>query len=301
MSHHERVAPAYDRYYYENYFGAGGNHEYKREEHWLSFFGSIANRIVSDIHPKTVLDAGCAMGFLVEALRDRGVEACGIDLSAYALEQVREDIKPYCSQASVTDPFTSRFDLVVCIETLEHLAPVDSEQAVANIAAFTDDVLFSSTPIHFEEASHLNVRPPEYWAELFGRYNLFRDVDYDPSSYIAPWAVRFRRRSDPPSRIVGDYERLMWHFRSESIGLRKLSIEQQRNLALASEKLELAEPELERLKSELRDVHNQLDAARKELARGLIHQVLHRALPPGSRRRERAKSIRQRLMFGRHS
>ena len=44
----------------------------RRSEWWLEFFGAIADRIISDIAPTTVLDAGCAMGFLVEALRARG-------------------------------------------------------------------------------------------------------------------------------------------------------------------------------------------------------------------------------------
>src|SRR5262249_10582784 len=156
---------------------------------WLRFFGYMAERIVSDIRPASVLDAGCAMGILVEALRDRGVEAYGIDISEYALANVREDIKAHCRLASVTEPFPDRYALITCIETLEHLPPLDSEQAVANICAHTDDVLFSSTPNNFKEVTHNNVRGVEYWAELFGRHGLYRDVDYDPSTYIAPWAV----------------------------------------------------------------------------------------------------------------
>ena len=45
-----------------------------------NFFDWIAERITRDINPKTVLDAGCAMGFLVEGLRARGVEAWGVDV-----------------------------------------------------------------------------------------------------------------------------------------------------------------------------------------------------------------------------
>lgn len=295
MGPHKRTVPAYDRFYYQNYFGEDGYQEYKREERWLAFFASIADRIVSDIGPRSVLDAGCAMGFLVEALRDRGVEAHGIDVSEYALEQVRDDIKPYCSKASVTDPLSRRYDLIVCIETLEHLAPGDSERAAANIGAFTDDLIFSSTPSHFKEVTHLNVRPPEYWAELFARYGLFHDVDYDPSTYIAPWALRFRRRMDPASRIAGDYERQLWRLRSENTSLRELSIEQQQKLALAAQNLDVVKSELG---SQLQAVQTELDAVRKELARGLTYQVLNRLLPPDSKRRERVRSIRQRLLRG---
>jgi hypothetical protein len=189
-----------------------------------------------------------------------------------------------------------RYDLIVCIETLEHLAPGDSERAAANICAFTDDLIFSSTPSHFKEVTHLNVRPPEYWAELFARYGLFHDVDYDPSTYIAPWALRFRRRTDPASRIAGDYERELWHLRSEKISLRELSIEQQRNLAVAIENLNATRSELGQVKSQLQAVQSELDAVRRKLARRLTYRVLNRLLPPHSKRRERVRSTRQWLL-----
>lgn len=285
---------AYDRFYYENY----GNDVYKRDDRWLAFFGSIADRIVSDIRPRSVLDAGCAMGFLVEALRDRGVEAYGVDVSEYALEEVREDIKPYCSRASITDPLPARYDLIVSIETLEHLTAGDSERAAANICAHTDDLVFSSTPSHFKDASHLNVRPPEYWAELFARHGLFHDVDYDPSSYIAPWAARYRRRNDPPSRVAGDLERLLWRLRSENIGLRELSAERQSDLAQAARALESRQAELDRVTRELEAVRVEIEGIRPRTVRRLLRRSLDSVLPRGSRRREVARSIRRRVAPG---
>jgi len=41
----------------------------------------------------------------VEALRDRGVEAFGIDILKYAFGEVRSDVKPYCRLASAVEPF----------------------------------------------------------------------------------------------------------------------------------------------------------------------------------------------------
>jgi 2-polyprenyl-3-methyl-5-hydroxy-6-metoxy-1,4-benzoquinol methylase len=72
---------AFDAYYYAHDCGL----PYERNEHWLSFFGWIAERIVKEINPKTVMDAGCAMGFLLEGLRAREVEAWGVDVSEYAI------------------------------------------------------------------------------------------------------------------------------------------------------------------------------------------------------------------------
>jgi hypothetical protein len=287
MSPQPTATPAYDRFYYLRYLDPDGKLEYARSDHWLQFFGYIAERIAVDIQPASVLDAGCAMGMIVECLRDRGIEAFGIDISEYALANVRGDIQPYCTRASVTEPLPRRYELITCIETLEHLQPVDAERAVANLCGHTDDVVFSSTPSHFKETTHLNVRPPEYWAELFARYGLYRDVDYDPSTYIAPWAARFRRRADPPPRIVGDYERLVWRLSSENRGLRELGLERQAELARAANKVDAAQVEVAQARLEL-------EQTRATITWQVAHRMARIAkwlMPLGSRRRGIAKRI----------
>ena len=55
------------------YYAQSCGRPYGRDPEWLRFFGTIADRIVADIAPRRVLDAGCAMGLLVEALRERGI------------------------------------------------------------------------------------------------------------------------------------------------------------------------------------------------------------------------------------
>ena len=157
-------ANLYDEHYYRHYCGAL---PYERSEGWLRFFGGVADRIVQDLAPRTVLDAGCALGLLVESLRDRNVEAFGIDISEYAIANVRPDIAPFCWQGSITEPLPRRYDLIVSIEVLEHLPRAAAEAAVANLCRHTDDVLFSSSPIDYRETTHFNVQPPEYWADLF--------------------------------------------------------------------------------------------------------------------------------------
>jgi 2-polyprenyl-3-methyl-5-hydroxy-6-metoxy-1,4-benzoquinol methylase len=207
----------FDEYYYQN--GCGSS--YKRNETWLEFFRSIADRIIEDIHPKTVLDAGCALGFLVEGFRNRNIEAWGIDISEFAIQNVDPSIKSYCSVGSISQPFPQRYDMIVTIEVLEHLPKANAENAVANLCAHTDDIIFSSTPFDYKEATHYNVQPPEYWAELFARHGFFHDVDYD-ATFISSWAVRFQRKSTSLHRVVFDYERKYWVLQKENFDLRSL-------------------------------------------------------------------------------
>lgn len=202
-----------------HYYATGCGAPYERNEAWLNFFGMIADRIISDIRPASVLDAGCAMGFLVEALRRRGVQAWGVDISDYAISQVHPDVREFCRVGSITEPFERRYDLIVCIEVLEHMPSAEGERAIANLCAHTDDVLFSSSPRDFAEATHVNVQPPEYWAERFARRGLFHDLDFD-ASFITAWAMRFRRSDEPVHGLVRGYERRLARVQEENSQLR---------------------------------------------------------------------------------
>jgi SAM-dependent methyltransferase len=208
---------SFDAYYYAHCCGR----PYDRSSEWFQFFGGIANRIVSDLCPHTVLDAGCAIGLLVEELRKREVEAFGLDISDYAIGEVHESVKPYCWVGSVTDPFPQRYDLIVSMEVLEHMPKNLAEVALENMCRHTDQVLFSSSPFDYKEATHYNVQPPEYWAEQFARHGFFRDVDFD-AYFVTPWAVLFRRNSTPSHLMIKDYERKFWLLWKENTDLRSL-------------------------------------------------------------------------------
>jgi SAM-dependent methyltransferase len=216
----------FDAYYYRYCCGGGC----QRDRSWLAFFGGVADRIVGDVQPRRVLDAGCAFGFLVEALRERGVEAMGMDISAYAIGNVHPSIRSYCRQGSITENLDADYDLIVTIEVLEHMPQADAERAIANMCTHTADILFSSSPLDHRELTHVNVQPPEYWAEQFARHGFYRDVDFD-ASFITPWAVRFRKRDAPVHRIVREYERRFAALAIERNEIRKHALELQTELA----------------------------------------------------------------------
>lgn len=215
----QQYSDMYDAHYYMHDCGEA----YERNEKWLGFFARIAGRIVSDIMPESVLDAGCAMGFLVEGLRKLDVEAFGVDVSEYAIENTHPSIRPHCWVASITESLPQKYDLIVSIEVLEHMPKAEAEKAIVNLCQYTDDILFSSTPFDYREVTHINVHAPEYWAELFFRQGFVRDVDFD-ASFLTPWAVRFRRKSEPIHRTVREYERKFWVLWKENVDLRDLSI-----------------------------------------------------------------------------
>lgn len=205
-SAYTHLSDLYDAEYYHEY--DGGVPYSRTEPHWIRFFGEVADHIVDQIAPRTSFDAGCAIGMLVEALRQRGVDARGMDISEWAINQIPEDIRPYCRVGSITEPIGGHYDLITCIEVLEHLPASDADRVVENLCAHADAVLFSSTPTEFDDPTHLNVETTSYWATLFANHGFFRDVDHD-AAYLAPQAILFRKSAGAQD-VVSEYERLLW-------------------------------------------------------------------------------------------
>jgi SAM-dependent methyltransferase len=265
--------PEYGSYYYRHDCGI----PYERNEHWLSFFGDVADGIVRNLHPTSVLDAGCAMGFLVEALHKRGVDARGIDISEYAVSQVDESVRDRCQVGTLTEPLGRRYDLITCIEVLEHIPAPETDKVIANLCSSTDRLLLSSTPADYGEATHLNVQPPEAWSALLAREGFFRDLEQD-FSYLAPWAALYTRIEQPPIETVRRYDRAWWRLRHEASEVRAALLATQEQLAEMEERTETENrsemgAEIDRLKEEnlrLRDLlvgkDAELGAARGQLA-----------------------------------
>jgi len=202
------VAAFYDEDYYGVSYDTSGIPYNRGEEHWVTFFGGVARKVVATLHPRSALDVGCATGMLVEALRNEGVDARGIDVSSWAIESVPESLRPYCTKGTVTEELIGTYELITCIEVAEHLPTFAVEDAIANMCRHTDAVLFSSTPDDFDEPTHLNVEPTGYWGQLFVRQGFLRDVDYD-ASYLAPHAVLFRSATTDIEDVVYEYERAL--------------------------------------------------------------------------------------------
>jgi len=204
------VVDATSGFYDEDYYGASYDKSgvpYRRDQKlWVDLFDSMATSIVDTLRPDTALDVGCATGMLVEALRLKGVDAYGIDVSEWAIAQIPSALQPFCKVGSVTEELEGEYDLLTCSEVFEHLPPSLAAESVANLCRHSDAVLFSSTPDDFDEPTHLNVEPGGYWAQLFFRQGFVRDVDFD-ASFLAPHAALFRRRQVDTDELIADYER----------------------------------------------------------------------------------------------
>ena len=70
-----------------------------------------------------MLDAGCAMGFMVELARSYGYTAYGFDPSSYALSRATSTMKQYLSQATIETASYPKnsFDVITLTDIIEHV------------------------------------------------------------------------------------------------------------------------------------------------------------------------------------
>ncbi len=237
-----KAAELYDRFYY----ATGCGTPYENADDFRQLFRGFADRIVSDIGPANVLDAGCATGYLVEELRERGVEAFGVDISDYAIAHANAGAAPYCRVGSVADPFPRAYDLIVCIEVLEHLPKDEAEATVANLCRHANDILFSSSPHDFKEVTHFNARPTDYWVEQFARHGFYPDADFD-GTFLTRWTLRFRKGHEPVPRAFAAYERRRYWLEQEIEGIRAAALELRRDLGAKDDELRIKEREVAEL------------------------------------------------------
>ncbi len=213
------TADLYDEQYYATY-ASGVDIPYGRDDHWLGFFRRLAERIQQDLDPTSVLDVGCAYGLLVEALRDRGIDARGTDISSYAISMAEGSAKGYCQVVSAAEPIHARFDLITSIEVIEHMSASEGRMALKHMTEASDRILLSTTPFDHDEVTHFNVQPPEYWAQIMADFGFYRDLDYD-ASYLTNWAALFVKADPSKRQLVHGYERSEWRYRNEALMLRQ--------------------------------------------------------------------------------
>lgn len=86
--------------------------------------------------PPRLLDAGCGPGYFVRAARDAGFDACGVEVSRYAVEFAQRELGVDVRHGTVSVPDlpAGSFDVVTMWDVIEHLPePLAALRAVAGV------------------------------------------------------------------------------------------------------------------------------------------------------------------------
>ncbi len=137
---------------------------------------------------QTVLDVGCGGGILAESMAARGAVVTGIDASRAALTTARLHLEEsgvavdyVCATAEqMADERPGEFDLVTCMELLEHVPePASVVAACARLACPGGEVIFST----------INRNPKAYVLAVIGAEYLLRLLPrgtHDYEKFIRP-------------------------------------------------------------------------------------------------------------------
>ena len=118
---------------------------------------------------KKVLDIGCARCNLVHHLRDWGIKAYGVDISAWCKWNSHEPVYHILGDASC-EKLITELDLVVSFESFEHIADIDG--LLDNISRHLDagGLLIFTTPVnaeamadHSKDASSVSLHNRDWW------------------------------------------------------------------------------------------------------------------------------------------
>lgn len=140
------------------------------------------------LHGKSALDVGCGGGILAESMAQQGAEVTAIDMSKEALEVANlhklESNLNVNYEHSTAESFatnnTNRFDVVTCLEMLEHVPDPSSVVKACASMVKTDGYVFFST---------LNRNVKSYVMAILGAeyvLNLVPKGTHDHAKFIKP-------------------------------------------------------------------------------------------------------------------
>lgn len=122
---------------------------YERYDRDTSNANAAAYLIWRFFDVRRTLDVGCATGFVVEALRELGIDASGTDVSQWAVDHPARGAAGHIFWGDLLGQLpvkSGSYDLVTALETLEHLAPDRIPAAVAELRRVTRGYLVATIP-----------------------------------------------------------------------------------------------------------------------------------------------------------
>lgn len=174
------MSDIYNEEYYNNY--GTETTSYLEDERIGNTLEELVDFTCANLQFQTHLDIGCAMGFTVRAMTRRGKDSRGVDISEYAIAHALPEVKDLLRVHDIRRSVgLYKYDLVTCIEVVEHIDKQYTERVIQNICNASSRYIFFSSKFDLKEKTHVNVRPTGHWFGLFEQRGFkYIPMIYDP-------------------------------------------------------------------------------------------------------------------------
>jgi SAM-dependent methyltransferase len=195
---------------YEYFESQDSPYSWEIKKPYFEIFFNCLNKILK---PKSVLDIGCAKGYLVYLFYEKGIEAYGVDVSRYAINESPKEIRNRLYILDIEKdslPFANDyFDLVIGLELLEHLFYFDNMLKELKRVLKNNGYIFFTTPTPKSwdalfDKTHVNVRSRSFWIGLFNKYGFLQIEKKIWKEFKREFIKNYKRNilSIPPVRKV---------------------------------------------------------------------------------------------------
>jgi len=138
----------------------------EEENYWFQRHLVVYRHLLKEAEGRRVLDLGCGEGYGAALLASRASETVGVDLAPEAIYHARKTYRVPNLRFSHMDIYElqledNSFDLVICLETLEHLTIERATQAAAELYRVTADKLWLTIP----SMGVNDFGPPDGWPQ----------------------------------------------------------------------------------------------------------------------------------------
>lgn len=129
--------------------------------------------MVGEAEPETMLEVGCANGYLVNRANKRGIFCVGVDISGWALRNSPKEVRGFLVHASASHlPFRDGcFQVVMSRALLEHILEEDCSLAIRELERVGRKNIHVLTMATGDpswrggDETHVTIKPRGWWVE----------------------------------------------------------------------------------------------------------------------------------------
>lgn len=172
----------YNKTYFENGVEAGisGYQNYRWLPEQTILMCSAIAKHVNILKSDTILDYGCAKGFLVKGFTELGYNCSGVDISEYAIENsdvsIKEKLKLLKAECINQEISAMKKDVIICKDVLEHVPYENINDLIKSFYACSSK-LFVVVPLaengryiipdYEKDLTHIIREKEQWWKKVF--------------------------------------------------------------------------------------------------------------------------------------